>query len=805
MNTATHPDKSVLKQLPRERMAPDRTRFRIDLAALLDRHDMVWGKPAGPPADWRAGAPIGNGDFGAMVCGYPDAMSFVLGKTDVWNRRNDDRSQFVGRTFSEFRQTFFDDDEDAFNRMLEEANTSYCREAAHLTTCGRLRLHLDEAGQSDKSSHGAACTLRTHLREGQASLSWGSGQDAQAKAVTFVSHRFDVLCVTIERDDRWVEPREFDWELSRARLPGNPLPEMESADDGCFLTQRFTAGGGYTIGVAAIEGSCAADVCRGRLIGTLTPDEAGACSMILTIVSSWDAPDTGAEARRRLHAARDAGTKAILQDHTNWWEEYWLRGLASVADQGVERWYYTSLYLAASTLQAGKQSPGLQGLWVADNVAPWNADYHSNVNIQAVYWGLMTNNRLDMMEPYLRHYHSTADVARQDAATYFQMRGLRFPHGGSIGGHETTCPDYQTLGTDPCASSWITQLFWQYYEHSQDSDFLREVAYPLLRDVAMFYTDYLIRDEERQQWIIAPSVHFEARPTVFGTWGRNSLYAQAMFRGAFHRAIAAARVLGEDEELIEQWSERLENLAPLPVTEEGYWKAWEDREPYYGCHNYMLPIVFPAELVSRWHGPREWYDQARRTWKHLSESSDHCCTGEAWCGGQGICELMRIGEIEAAFEGARFPEESGSICRNGAIRNWVRGIFQADHGPGMCRVLADMCLLGLDGVIHLFAGIPKDVPARFHSLRAPGAFLISAEKRANEVDYVLVRSLAGGTLRIENPWPKCHIVVTPSEGDAFELKDCGILDIPTSGGVDYVVIPSGRNLDAIPLADFALQ
>jgi hypothetical protein len=76
--------KPILSQLPQQRMSPDGARFHLDIAALLKRHDMVW--PGGPPAHWTLGAPIGNGDIGAVVYGHPDSLSFALGKTDVWEQ-----------------------------------------------------------------------------------------------------------------------------------------------------------------------------------------------------------------------------------------------------------------------------------------------------------------------------------------------------------------------------------------------------------------------------------------------------------------------------------------------------------------------------------------------------------------------------------------------------------------------------------------------------------------------------------------------------------------------------------------------
>ena len=796
MSTEKTPASLAEERLPRQSLSAQRSRFSIDLAQLLDRHDMVWGDDQGPAADWRAGAPVGNGDFGAMIYGYPDAMGFVLGKSDVWNRQNDDDSQFIGETFDPYRQTYFDNDEQGFERLRREAGASYCAALPHLTTCGRLILHLDEGGII------ASCTLRASLRLGGAALTW-SGAGVRAEVNALVSRRFQVLYIEFTRDGADLTAEKIYWDLGRPRLPRNPAPEASAEEGVCLLTQHFAAGGAYSVGVAALAGKCSAGAHEGRLSGVWAPGARDSGSLVLTVVSSEDAADTEVEARRRLARAVRAGPQAVVEEHLRWWRRYWRRGLASVGAEAVERGYYRSLYLAGSALEAGRQSPGLQGPWVGENVPPWNADFHSNVNIQCVYWGMFTNNRLDMVEPYLRHYHRTAAAARRDASRYFRMRGLRFPHGGSIGGNETTQPDYQTLGTDPSASSWVTQLFWQYYEYSQDHTFLEEVAYPLLRDVALFFTDYLIWDQERRQWIIAPSVHFEARGREFRAWGRNSLYAQAMFRGAFQRAIAAAGVLGRNAGLVEEWRARLDRLAPPPTTPQGYWKAWEDQEPYYQDHNYLLPLAFPAELVSKWHGPREWCEQARRTWRHLEESGQNCFSGEMGFGGQGLCELLRIGEVETAFERARYPDEEDAFARNGAVRLWAPGIFQMDHGPGMCRVLADMMLTGLAGVLHLFPGIPAGVPARFHSLRGPGAFLVSAEKRTDEVDYVLVRSLAGGTLRLENPWPSAQVAAVELEGGESTLAPADLLVLETRAGCDYLLRPAATVMEQIPVVDFA--
>ncbi len=780
----------IIGQLPNEKLEDRNTRFNIDLSRLLDRHDMQWGESDGPPADWRSGAPIGNGDFGAMVSGYPNCVHLMLGKNDVWDLVDEEKQKLPGKNFAELRRTYFEKDEEAFKRICEEKGAWGPKIKAHATTCGSLLLHLQDGGRM------ASASMQVSLREAAAAISSSS-----ATLSALASHEDQVILIEASRTDKDIAG-PVDWELRRPHLPDSPEPEVQIKKNVALLTQTFGSGSSYTIALAAMTGSMTAVTAAGRLVGCFETTSDGTFSLIMTIVSSTDDDDPVNLCMHRIELARLAGAQAIRSRHIEWWHNYWLRGLASVADKGVERWFYRSLYLTGSLLRPGIQSPGLQGLWMGENFPPWQGDYHSNVNIQSTYWGLLTANRADLMEPYFRHYHDTADEARREASEYYQMRGLRFPLAGSINGRTACSGGYVTIATCPCHSAWITQLFWQYYEWTQDEKFLEETAYPLLRDVAIFFHDYLIEDGHGRL-SISPSVHFESLSPSFDAWGENSLYAQSMFRGAFQRAMAAACILDRDANLQELWRTSLDRLAPLPEAKEGYWTAWENREECYHSHNFMLPMVFPAELVSRWHGPSEWQEAARKTWKRLQERNGPSHTGKAWCGGQGLAEILRIGDVETAFNRARFPEDNSP---NALLRIWKHGILQADHGPGMCRVLGDMMLLGLDGVIHLFPGIPAGIAARFHSLRAPGAFLISAERRETQVDYVLIRSLAGRRLCLENPWPDKIVCLSPALGQkGCNIESEELIELATDRGGDYLLYPAESPPDELIEEDFALQ
>jgi hypothetical protein len=120
----------------------------------------------------------------------------------------------------------------------------------------------------------------------------------------------------------------------------------------------------------------------------------------------------------------------------------------------------------------------------------------------------------------------------------------------------------------------------------------------------------------------------------------------------------------------------------------------------------------------------------------------------------------------------------------------------------MCRMLADFMVLDLGGVLHIFFGIPRDVPARFFSLRSPGGFLVTAEKRGALPDYLLVHPTAAATLRLANPWPDATVTDLLNDMVIATSRD-PVLSVELVRGRDYLIAPAGFRLGECPVVDFA--
>lgn len=767
-------------------MPENHLRFRVDLEKRIAYHDMEWPACEGLPTGWAHGAPLGNGDFGTVVSGYPDNLTFVLGKTDVWDRSGPGRSDFPTKTFAEFCKPYFDKDKKAFSALRRHRDYH----AQHATTAGVFRLHLHDADETCKAG------MRLSLRDAVSELVFKPVRhrkqgmlrpDGETRVNVFVSRAYKVIAIRIRPGD--FSPNAIWWELSREPHPPHPLPDIRSDRRMSRLTQSFTTGDRYCVAVSRPAWGKGAKN-QWSTAGGMAAKGTDDIVLFLTIVSSNDADDPAAEAGRRIMNAEKAGYDRIFKEHRKWWTQYWKRSYVCIEDRALERWWYKSLYLCGSTIEPGCQSPGLQGVWIKQNVPCWFGDYTTDVNLQSMYWGLMAANRLDFMEPYVSLLQRMAVNARRETREYFGLRGIRFPLQASVDGYELCGGPASWLGVSIGESAWLTQLLWQIYQYGGDKEFLERVAYPLMKETVLFYEDYMTWDERSRRYVIEPSQHFETwTGGEFEGWGRNGMYDVAMIRMAFLQTLEAARVLGKNSELQEKWSAVLLRLPELPMNrKKGIWVNYADTNVLGAGHSFALAPAFPCELVSKWHGPRAWHKAAQATCDDPAVRKNSA-TGGAWCGGQGIRELIRLGRVKEVHKAAQWKDGQHT---NGLEYSWDSPAVQVNHAPGMCSVLNDMLLLAPGGVLRVFPCFPENVGAAFHSLRAPGAFLVSAEKRGRSIDYVLIKSLKGNLLRMANPWPRRTLRVRDARTKAIELRtDTATFELPTKRGQVLLIEPGG--------------
>lgn len=727
----------------REIMPVDAAPMPFDVSERIRRHNPKWTDAAAYPAYWTMGAPLGNGDFGAMIYGAPDNLTLALGKNDLWVRSTE-KSHFPGKNYAELYRMYKTGDRDAFNRLMPQ--DPYWWDTFLPSTAingGFFRLHLAEAASTDKLTQELSlydATWRAGFQVLGLDNMWP--KEDGFELMSFVSAPDEVLVLRVRRQRRPL--RSFTWRINRERHQLLPPPNLGGEGDLVWLDQAMLKGDRYSIAVLQTGVPVEVTFTRRSAVGESSTDDRREVVFYLAAASHRDSADPRGLACERVTRAAHKGVDALHEAHRKHWALQWERSWVSCADENVERAWYVSNYLCGTTLRPGKVSPGLQGMWIKENFPAWSADFHGNVNIQAVYQGLMGSNRMEYFEPCARLYQEMLPQCRQDTQAFFGIDGARLPHAGSIEGFEIAEYNWIPLAVSLGPSAWIARLFWWAYLHTQDRPFLADVAYPILKEVARFYRGLLDLSGKGPdgRWRVEPSIYSEHQATSFDAWGTDSIYDIVNMRMAFQQAADAAETLGQDPELRTLWRETLRDLPALPADGNGIWLFFP-QHPLNGrisAGSWCYPI-FPGEVASVFHGSETERNQARATWNYARE-----LTTSPWCGGCPTAAAARMGDAEWALKSAAVLSNSGLSC------NPAGSIMQAEHGTGMALAFNSLVLLEVEGTLVLFPGMPLKTDAAFHSLRAPGAVLVSAAQRGGQVVQAAFQSIRGGTLRVLNPY-----------------------------------------------------
>ena len=153
-------------------------------------------------------------------------------------------------------------------------------------------------------------------------------------------------------------------------------------------------------------------------------------------------------------------------------------------------------YLLISSSR-GSLPANLQGLWNYSNTPPWRSDYHSNINIQMNYWPAEITNLSECHLPFFDYVNSLRGVRTEATRDYYlnQIDPKKAPRKAVRGWTVQTENNIYGAGSfkwNPPGSAWYALHYWEHYAFTLDKKFLREQAYPVLKEVTEFWEDHLV-------------------------------------------------------------------------------------------------------------------------------------------------------------------------------------------------------------------------------------------------------------------------------------------------------------------------
>jgi hypothetical protein len=475
-------------------------------------------------------------------------------------------------------------------------------------------------------------------------------------------------------------------------------------------------------------------------------------------------------------ASLNAATLASYQTlHRQWWKDFWNRSFIEIPDKTIEQCWYASWYVMGSCSRAGKVAPGLWGNWLTVDNPAWHGDFHLNYNFQAPFYGLYSANHADTTLPFYDAMNQSIPRGKRIA----EKRGWKGIHLPVSIGPWGMCPEGDDCDWGQRSNTaYAALLFIWHWQHTQDREWLRNTGYTYLRETAEFWENYLKLetgpDGKPRYVIYNDSIHEGSGPDF------NPILSLGLVRTLFKNMVPMSEALGVDAGKRAKWRDIHDRMSAYPTQERGgktVFRYSEKGTAWWNGNTLGIQHIFPAGGIGLGSDPklleisRHTIDDMGR-WRDYNGSSSWYTA----CARVGYDPEKILAELRGMYDRHTLPNKLLNFG-GGGIEN---------VSPALA--VTEMLMQSHDGVIRLFPCWPRHQDARFGTLRAVGAFLVSAEIKGGVITGVRITCETGGNCQLANPWPDRRVRIVRGNGRSEPVSG-GLLRFETRPGESVGIEP----------------
>jgi alpha-L-fucosidase 2 len=708
--------------------------FTINTTAQEKKHNLQFDTLA---KHWDEALPIGNGMLGALIWEKNGNLRISLDRADLWDERPMKGLHREEFSFKWVQEQVAKKQYDTVQKLFDRP---YDREPAPSKIPGG-------AIEVPIKSWGAQSAASIDLKTATSTVTWKNGTILKS----FVHATSPVGWIRLEN-----VPEGFDINLiapqytGATRNAGDPVKgddlsrlgyqqgKITKMGKSISYTQEGWGGFRYTINLIwkQLDGNTIEGV--------------------WTISSSnqrFQFPQTN-EVLLEKHLS--SGFNQDHASHKAWWAGFWNKSAIRIPDDLIEKQWYLEQYKFGSTSRKGAPPISLQAIWTADNgrIPPWKGDYHHDLNTELSYWPAYSANHLEEGIAYLDHLDQNKENYKRYTQLYFGVDGLNVPGVTTLEG--TEMGGWIQYALSPTVSSWLSHHYYLQWRYSMDKQFLKNRAYPWIAAAATYLENLTVINKNGFRKLpisSSPEINGNSLDAWFND---NTNYDLALMKFNFKAAKELALELGL-KKMAAHWDSILMQLPAFSISETNALNL-APGVPYATSHRHFshLLSIHPLGLIKAENGTKE---------KNIIQNSLHQLDSigpSGWCGysyawlsnmkarakdGDGAAKALQI--FAKAFCSVNSFHVNGDQTKSGYSGMTYRP-FTLEGNFAFASGVQEMMLQSHAGFIEVFPAVPdrwKDVS--FQTLRAEGAYLVSAVRQNGLTKTVTINSEKGGTVKLK--------------------------------------------------------
>ena len=736
-----------------------------------------------PATFFEESLPIGNGKMGALIYGGSDDNVIYLNDITLWTGKPVDRNLDADahQWIPKIREALFNEDyqlADSLQLHVQGPNSQYYQPLG--------TLHIKDLGLGEIKDYRRSLNIDSAIVK--------DSYQRNGKLITreyFASNPDKLIAIRLQGDINCQialtaqVPHQVKSTLGQITMTGHATGDPQESTHFCTMLSVKTDGE-----MAASDSSLTITKAKEAIIYIVNetsfngfdkhPVKEGANYLEMVTNDLWHTQNMSYEEFYKRHLAdyqaiydrvklrlsgktRDTSytsltTDQLLLDYTNGGNQ---------TPYLEELYFQFGRYLLISSSRTLGVPANLQGLWAPQLWSPWRGNYTVNINLEENYWPAFVANMAEMAEPLDGFIQGLAANGKYTAKNYYNIgEGWCSSHNSDIWamtnpvGEKNESPEWSNWNL---GGAWLVNTLWERYQFTQDKNYLKATAYPLMKGAAQFCLRWLIDNPKQPgELITAPSTspenEYKTDKGYHGTTCYGGTADLAIIRELFINTIAAGKILGEKNKEMEQ---ALAKLHPYTIGHMGdlneWYYDWDDWD-FQHRHQSHLIGLFPGNHIT---------DQADllKACERSLEIKGDMTTG--WSTGWRINLWARLHNPKQAYH--IYQKLLTPIAPRGSKKSnwkeWHKGggtypnLFDA-HPPfqidgnfggtaGVCEMLMQSSMVNGQCTIELLPACPEQWKEGYVSgLCARGGYEVSFEWQTGGVRSCTIKAKNNGTITL---------------------------------------------------------